>query len=90
MKLEEEIKRIDPRCYGWALRCCYENETAAAEVLKNTYLKVLEGKARYRERSALKTWLFSVIRNTAGGVCSLLMLLFLLMEYPKVAHFSWG
>lgn len=30
-----------------------------------TYLKVAEGKARFNERSAFKTWLFAVIRNTS-------------------------
>ena len=31
-----------------------------------SYLKVLEGRARFDERSAFKTWLFGVIRRTAA------------------------
>ena len=31
-----------------------------------SYSKVLEGRARYDGRSRVKTWLFSVIRNTAS------------------------
>ncbi len=37
----------------------------AEEVLQIVYLKILEGKARYRGESSLKTWLFAVIRKTA-------------------------
>jgi len=31
-----------------------------------TYLKVIEGRARYDGRASLKTWLFAVIRRTAA------------------------
>lgn len=37
----------------------------AEDVLQTTYLKILEGRARYGGRSSFRTWLFSVIRNTA-------------------------
>lgn len=64
-KLEEELQRLHQQSFGWALRCTYEDADAAAEVLQNTYLKVLENKAKFRERSGFRTWLFSVIRLTA-------------------------
>jgi RNA polymerase sigma-70 factor (ECF subfamily) len=35
--------------------------------LQTVYLKILEGKARYRGEASLKTWLFAVIRKTAIG-----------------------
>ena len=31
-----------------------------------TYLKILDGRARFDERSSFKTWLFGVIRHTAA------------------------
>jgi RNA polymerase sigma-70 factor (ECF subfamily) len=34
-------------------------------VLHRAYVKVLDGEARYAGRSAFKTWLFGVIRQTA-------------------------
>ena len=64
-QMEKELERLHHQGFAWALRCCFENKEAAEEVLQNTYLKILEGKARYLERSAFKTWFFSVIRFTA-------------------------
>jgi RNA polymerase sigma-70 factor, ECF subfamily len=51
--------------YGWALACCRRDPVDAEGVLQNAYLKVLQGKARFEGRATFKTWLFSVIRNTA-------------------------
>ncbi len=51
--------------YGWALSCCSHNPAEAEDVLQSSYMKVLDGRARFDGRSTLKTWLFSVIRLTA-------------------------
>lgn len=51
--------------YGWALSCCRHNRVEAEEVLQIVYVKLLEGKARFRGKSSFRTWLFSVIRKTA-------------------------
>lgn len=51
--------------FGWALACCSYNRDAAEDVLQTVYLKILEGRAKYNGHSSFKTWLFSVIRNTA-------------------------
>jgi RNA polymerase sigma factor (sigma-70 family) len=53
--------------FGWALSCCRRNTAEAEEVLQLVYLKILEGKARYRGESSFKTWLFAVIRKTAAN-----------------------
>ncbi len=64
--LRDQLARYHPESYGWALTCCSRDPAEAEDVLQTVYLKVLEGKARYDGRAAFKTWLFSVIRNTAA------------------------
>src|SRR5882762_9563571 len=61
-----ELERLHGCSFGWALSCCRRDATEAEEVLQTVYLKILEGKARYRGESSLKTWLFAVIRKTAA------------------------
>ena len=66
-ELKVELERLHPASFGWALSCCRRDATEAEEVLQTVYLKILEGKARFRRESSFKTWLFAVIRNTAIG-----------------------
>lgn len=52
--------------FGWALCCCHGDRDEAAEVLHTAYVQVLEkGERSFSGKSSFKTWLFSVIRNTA-------------------------
>ena len=57
---------LHPAIFAWALACTRWNTVDAEEVLQSVYLSVLEGRARFDGRSSLKTWLFSVVRNTAA------------------------
>ena len=66
-ELKEELEKLHSASFGWALNCCRRDTSEAEEVLQTVYLKILEGKARYRGESSLKTWLFAVIRKTAIG-----------------------
>jgi RNA polymerase sigma-70 factor (ECF subfamily) len=63
--LQAELEKLHVASFGWALSCCRRDRAEAEEVLQTVYLKILEGKARYRAESNLKTWLFAVIRKTA-------------------------
>src|SRR6266403_4438370 len=65
-ELKAELEQYHAACFGWALSCCARDRAEAEEVLQTVYLKILEGKARYRGESSLKTWLFAVIRKTAA------------------------
>jgi len=67
VELQDELEKLHSASFGWALSCCRRDHAEAEEVLQTVYLKILEGKARYRGESSLKTWLFAVIRKTAIG-----------------------
>jgi RNA polymerase sigma factor (sigma-70 family) len=64
--LTQELERLHPASFSWALSCCRRDREEAEEVLQTTYLKVLEGRARFDGRSSFKTFLFGVIRRTAA------------------------
>ena len=66
-ELKAELETLHSASFGWALNCCRRDRAEAEEVLQTVYLKILEGKARFRGEASLKTWLFAVIRKTAIG-----------------------
>jgi RNA polymerase sigma factor (sigma-70 family) len=64
--VERCLEELHPASAGWALSCCRWDREEAEEVLQMTYLKILDGRACFEERSSFKTWLFGVIRRTAA------------------------
>lgn len=66
LNLEGQLEELHPATFGWALGCCRRNRQEAEDVLQTTYLKILDGRAKFNGRSSLKTWLFAVIRKTAS------------------------
>lgn len=64
--LRAALERHHAESLGWAMACCGYDRSEASDVLQDTYLKVLDGRAVYRGDSAFRTWLFGVIRRTAG------------------------
>ncbi len=65
-ELGRRLEEIHPASYAWAVACCRGDHQEAEEVLQTAYLKVLDGRARFGGRSALKTWFFAVVRRTAA------------------------
>ncbi|MBI5544907.1 MAG: RNA polymerase sigma factor [Deltaproteobacteria bacterium] len=63
--LVAQIEALHPASFGWALACCRRDRESAADVLQQAYCRILSGQARFDGRSALRTWLFGVIRLTA-------------------------
>lgn len=64
-EVERELERLHTASFGWALWCCRQRREEAEEVLQTVYVKVLEGRARFRGGSSFRTWLFGVVRHTA-------------------------
>ena len=64
--LEVELERVHPAAFGWALACCGGDRTAAEDTLQASYLKVLDGRARFDRRASFRTWFFAVVRRTAA------------------------
>ena len=61
-----EIERLHGAGFAWAMACCGRNRERAEDVLQTSYLKILDGRARFAERSSFRTFLFGVIRRTAS------------------------
>src|SRR5947208_17009574 len=66
LDLEQELDQLHPAAFGWALACCAGDRTAAEDALQASYLKILDGRARFAGRASFRTWLFAVVRNTAA------------------------
>lgn len=64
---QRELERLHEQCFSWALSCAGGRRAEAEDVLQMTYLAIVEGDAKFAGRSSLRTWLFAVIRNTAGS-----------------------
>lgn len=62
------LKEHHKESYIWTLRCCLGNKEEAKEALQESYLKVLEGRAKFKGQSEFKTWLFAVIRITVADM----------------------
>jgi len=66
LQLERELDQLHPAAFGWALACCAGDRAAAEDALQASYLKILDGRARFDGRASFRTWLFSVVRLTAA------------------------
>src|SRR2546422_120167 len=63
--LTATLEELHAAAFGWALSCCGWDRSAAEDVLQATYLKLLDGRARFDGRSTFRTFVFGVIARTA-------------------------
>jgi RNA polymerase sigma-70 factor (ECF subfamily) len=64
--LKRELECLHPAAFGWALACCTGDRAAAEDALQASYLKILDGRARFDGRASFRTWVFAVVRRTAS------------------------
>ncbi len=61
------LEAIHSQVYGWALSRCGFDHAAAEDLMQQAYVELLSGKARFDNKSSLKTFVFSVVQNLARG-----------------------
>jgi RNA polymerase sigma-70 factor, ECF subfamily len=59
------LEAIHGQVFGWALSRCNYDHAAAEDLMQHAYVELLSGKARFDNRSSLKTFVFSVVQNLA-------------------------
>ena len=63
--LRDELAQLHSSAFGWAMVCCGRDRDLAADVLQQTYCRILSGDASFAGQSEFSTWVFGVIRNIA-------------------------
>ncbi len=66
IETEIELEKLHAAAFAWALACCGRRREEAEDVLQTTYLKILDGRARFAGRSSFRTFVFGVIQRTAA------------------------
>lgn len=61
------LEAMHGQVFGWALSRTDYDRAAAEDLVQQTYMELLTGKARFENRSSLKTFVFSVVQNLARG-----------------------
>lgn len=64
--IEGDLERMHEANFGWALACCRWDRQEAEDVLQTSYLKAIEGRARFNGHSSVRTWFFGVVKHTAS------------------------
>lgn len=62
----ESLKIYHADSFGWALACCFWSRDSAEDALQESYLRVLEGSAKFAGNSSPKTWFFGIVKRVAA------------------------
>jgi RNA polymerase sigma factor (sigma-70 family) len=63
--IKQHLRDHHKEYYGWALHCCGNDKDMVPDVLQTAYLKMLVKQTSFKERSAITTWAFAIIKNAA-------------------------
>ncbi|MDX1515369.1 MAG: RNA polymerase sigma factor [Woeseiaceae bacterium] len=59
------LEAIHGQVFGWALSRVDYDRPAAEDLMQQAYVELLSGRARFEQKSSLKTFVFSVVQNLA-------------------------
>jgi len=65
-EMERKLEAVHTAAYHWAVMCCRGDEVEAEDVLQETYLRLLSGRARFEGRSELRTFVLGIVRRIAA------------------------
>lgn len=63
--IKDRLIQLHDGAFGWAMSCCHRDRDLAAEVLQQSYCRILAGDAAFKGQSEFSTWVFGVIRRVA-------------------------
>lgn len=59
------LQEMHTELYGWALSRCDYDRALAEDLMQQAYVEVLSGRARFNNKSSLRTFIFGVVQNLA-------------------------
>ena len=59
------LEALHGQLFGWALSRCGYDEATAEDLMQQAYVELLSGRARFDNKSTLKTFVFGVVQNLA-------------------------
>lgn len=62
---QKGLEALHSHLFGWALSRCGYDAQAAEDLMQQAYVEVLSGRARFDNKSTLKTFMFGVVQNLA-------------------------
>lgn len=61
----QALEALHDQLYGWSLSRCGYDQAAAEDLMQQAYVEILGGRARFDDKSSLKTFTFGVIQMLA-------------------------
>jgi RNA polymerase sigma-70 factor, ECF subfamily len=61
----QALQELHTDLFGWALSRCDYDQAVAEDLMQQAYVEVLSGRARFNNKSSLKTFVFGVVQNLA-------------------------
>jgi RNA polymerase sigma-70 factor (ECF subfamily) len=63
----QALEELHQQLYTWALSRCDFDRAAAEDLMQQAYVEVLSGRARFDDKSTLRTFMFSIVQKLASS-----------------------